>query len=93
MYLPSTADSSDFSTLTKYYENPQTDNSVHLVPTSFHVSKRGKAIPLQALRGPEGSRSFRLPDFKTIGTLKWQGCQPSAPAAFTPGNIPGTHFC
>jgi len=28
-----------------------------------------KAIPLQAWTGPEGSRRFRLPDFKTIGTL------------------------
>jgi hypothetical protein len=27
-----------------------------------------KAIPLQALTGPEGSRRLRLPDFKTIGT-------------------------
>jgi hypothetical protein len=27
-----------------------------------------KAIPLQALTGPEGSRRSRLPDFKTIGT-------------------------
>jgi len=26
------------------------------------------AIPLQAWTGPEGSRSLRLPDFKTIGT-------------------------
>jgi hypothetical protein len=25
-------------------------------------------ISLQALTGPEGSRSLRLPDFKTIGT-------------------------
>ena len=29
---------------------------------------KGKAIPLQAWTGPEGSRSLRLPDFKTIGT-------------------------
>jgi hypothetical protein len=29
---------------------------------------RGKATPLQALTGPEGSRRLRLPDFKTIGT-------------------------
>jgi hypothetical protein len=29
---------------------------------------KGKAIPLQALTGPEGSRRLRLPDFKTIGT-------------------------
>ena len=32
------------------------------------VSGKVKAIPLYACRGPEGSRSVRLPDFKTIGT-------------------------
>jgi hypothetical protein len=32
------------------------------------VTNKGKAIPLQALTGPEGSRRLRLPDFKTIGT-------------------------
>ena len=29
---------------------------------------KGKAIPLQSWTGPEGSRRFRLPDFKTIST-------------------------
>jgi len=29
---------------------------------------KGKAVPLQAWTGPEGSRRLRLPDFKTIGT-------------------------
>jgi len=29
---------------------------------------KGKAIQLQAWTSPEGSRSLRLPDFKTIGT-------------------------
>jgi hypothetical protein len=29
---------------------------------------KGKAIPLQAWTGPEGSGRLRLPDFKTIGT-------------------------
>jgi hypothetical protein len=29
---------------------------------------KGKAIQLQALTSPEGSRRLRLPDFKTIGT-------------------------
>jgi hypothetical protein len=28
----------------------------------------GKAIPLEAWTGPEGSKRARLPDFKTIGT-------------------------
>jgi len=29
---------------------------------------KGKAIPLQAWTGPEGSRRVRLPDFKAVGT-------------------------
>ena len=29
---------------------------------------QGKAIPLQAWTGPEGSRRLRLPDFKTFNT-------------------------
>jgi hypothetical protein len=28
---------------------------------------KGKAIPLLAWTGPEGSRRLRLPDFKTFG--------------------------
>jgi hypothetical protein len=34
----------------------------------INVKGKGKAIPLQALTGPDGSRRLRLPDFKTIGT-------------------------
>ena len=33
-----------------------------------NVKVKAKAIPLQAWTGPEGSRSLRLPDFKTIDT-------------------------
>ena len=28
----------------------------------------GRAIPLKAWTGPEGSQRFRLPDLKTVGT-------------------------
>jgi len=35
---------------------------------STTVKGKGKAIPLQACAGPEGSRRLRLPDFKTIDT-------------------------
>jgi len=41
-------------------------NTISLQNT-FNTGK-GKAIPLQAWIGPEGSRRLRLPDFKTIGT-------------------------
>jgi len=44
----------------------------------------GKAIPLQAWADPDCSRSLRLPDFKTIVTLRWGSCQPYAPATFIP---------
>jgi len=37
-------------------------------PTSkLLATVKGKAIPLQAWSGPEGSRRLRLPDFKTFG--------------------------
>jgi len=39
-----------------------------MVKTIFENFLKGKAIPIQAWRGPEGSRTLRLPDFKTIGT-------------------------
>jgi hypothetical protein len=41
-----------------------------LAGIEVHISyyRMGKAIPLQAWTGPEGSRKLRLPDFKTIGT-------------------------
>jgi hypothetical protein len=32
------------------------------------LKEKGKATPLQAWRGPEGSRKLRLPDFKAVGT-------------------------
>jgi hypothetical protein len=38
------------------------------VETNASVCDKGKAIPLQAWKNPEGSRRMRLPDFKTIGT-------------------------
>ena len=34
----------------------------------YLIHRKGKAIPLQAWTGPEGSRRLRLPDFKTVDT-------------------------
>jgi len=48
---------------------------------------KGKAIPLQVWTCPEGSRSLRLPDFKTIDTWMWYDCQPYTLAAFTTQEI------
>jgi hypothetical protein len=37
-------------------------------PIEKGIKLKSKEIPLKARTGPEGSRSLRLPDFKTIGT-------------------------
>jgi hypothetical protein len=34
----------------------------------YKMHGKGKAIPIQAWRGPEDSRRLRLPVFKTIST-------------------------
>jgi len=46
----------------RYKSNNKNKYSVHM-----NLSK-GKAIPLQAWTGSEGSRRLRLPDFKTVIT-------------------------
>jgi hypothetical protein len=46
----------------------------HKKKNNFNISQNSLLeyeklkIPLEASTGPEGSRSLRLPDFKTIGT-------------------------
>jgi hypothetical protein len=42
-----------------------------LASVLVHVSGEEKKIPLQAWTGHEGSRRFRLPDFKIIGKRRW----------------------
>ena len=37
-------------------------------PNPWRKMMKSKTIPLQAWICPEGSRSLRLPDFKTVGT-------------------------
>jgi hypothetical protein len=50
--------------------------------------KEGKAVPLQAWSGPEGSRKLRFPDYMITAQ---DGLMHRPP--LPPGNDPGTHFC
>jgi hypothetical protein len=54
---------------------------------------KGKAVPLQAWSGPEGSRKLSFPDYMTTaqdgGKVVSLTHRPPVP----PGNAPGTHFC
>ena len=81
---------------------------VHQCPTGVHVSvevvvmlkngvrlcvRKGKAVPLQAWGGPEGSRKLRFPDFMTTAQDGGKVVSPTHRPPLPPGNTPGTHFC
>jgi hypothetical protein len=70
----------------------ETCRRVHfLVQLTLYVWK-SKGIPWQAevALGVPGRLRPRI--FSAFGTTRVVGGQPNAPAAFTPGEIPGTHF-
>ena len=54
--------------------------------------KKGKGLPPQAEEAQGVSGRLRPRIFLTFGTKRVVGRQPYAPAAFTPGEISGTHF-
>ena len=59
---------------------------------SAHRKGKGKGPPQQAevAQGVPGRLRPRV--FLTFSTTRVVGRHPYAPAAFTPGEIPGTHF-
>jgi len=57
------------------------------------VYKKGKAVPLQAWSGPEGSRKLRFPDFMTMAQDGGKVASLMHRPPLPPGNAPGTHFC
>jgi len=54
---------------------------------------KGKAVPLQASTGPEGSRKLRLPDFVTTAQDGGRLSALRTGRFLPPGNTRGTHFC
>jgi len=67
-------------------------NTYLLNPTKLTLRNgKGKAVPLQAWAGPEGSRKLRFPDFMTTqdgGRVVRSTHWPPLPT----GNRPGAHF-
>ena len=57
------------------------------------VNVKGKAVPLQAWSGPEGSRKLRFPDFMTTAQDGGKVVSLTHRPPLPPGNAPGTHFC
>jgi len=56
-------------------------------------NKKGKAVPLQDWRGPEGSRKLRFLDFMTMAQDGGKVVSLTHRLPLPPGNAPGTHFC
>jgi hypothetical protein len=57
------------------------------------TNKNGKAVPLQAWSGPEGSRKLRFPDFMTTAQDSGKVVSLTHREPLPPGNTPGTYFC
>ena len=57
------------------------------------INNNGKAIPLQAWTGPEGSRKLRFPDYMTTAQVGGKVVNLMHRPLLPPGNAPGTHFC
>ena len=81
---------------------------INLIPTTTHNSSyviiilttlfyfiyiKGKAVPLEARSGPEGSRKLRFPDFMTTAQDGGKVVSLTHRPPLLPGNTPGTHFC
>jgi hypothetical protein len=56
----------------------------------FKVKSKGILRQAEVALGVPGRLRPRI--FSTFGTTRVVGHQPNASAAFTPGEIPGTHF-
>ena len=54
---------------------------------------KGKAVLLQAWRGPEGARKLRFPDYMTTAQDGGKVVNLTHRPPLPPGNAPGTHFC
>jgi hypothetical protein len=67
--------------------------NIHVLSLANILSKKGKAVPLQAWSGSEGSRKLRFPDFMTTAQDGGKVVSLTHWPPLNPGNTSGTHFC
>jgi hypothetical protein len=67
--------------------------SVSLRTEHVKGKDKGKAVPLQACSGPEGSGKLRFPDYMTTAQDGDKVVSLTHRPPLPPGNSPGTHFC
>jgi len=61
-------DNGDFTCILFASKEESSQNKIKL---PFFYAIKGSGIPLEIWTSPEGSGRFRIPDFKTIGALRW----------------------
>ena len=61
---------------------------LHVLPFLY----KGKAVPLQAWSGPQGSRKLRFPDFMTTAPDGGKVVSLTHRPPLPPGNTPGIYF-
>jgi hypothetical protein len=59
----------------------------------YTYTSEGKAVPLQAWSGPEGSRRLRFPNFMTTAQDGGRVVSLMDRPPLPPGNTSGTYFC
>ena len=64
-----------------------------LTQTNPVISSKGKAVPLQAWSGPEGSRKLIFPDFMTTAQDGGKVVSLTHRLPLPLGSTSGTHFC
>jgi hypothetical protein len=65
-----------------------------LPPRHTHTRKgKGKAVPLEAWSGPEGSRKLKFPDFMTTVQDGGKVVSLKHRTPLPPGDTRGTHLC
>jgi len=65
----------------------------HCATAVYIYIYKGKAVPLQAWSGPEGSRKLRFPDYVAMAQNGGKVISLTHLPPLPPGNAPGTHFC
>ena len=76
------------------HQTDRVDNFPHCIFDVYFTINldKGKAVPLQAWGGPEGSRKLRFPDFMTKAQDGGKVVSLTHRPLLPPGNTPGTHF-
>jgi len=67
--------------------------NIKFTDITFQNLLKGKAIPLEAWSGPEGSTNLMLPDFMITAQDGGKVVSLTHRLPLPPGNAPGTHFC